>query len=252
VVVETYLFLFGLIVGSFFNVCILRLPKDQDIFLKSSACPNCNNKLKWFHNIPLISFIFLAGKCHFCKKIISFQYPLVEILTATIFVFSYLKFGLTLNALFFSIFLSSLVVIFFTDLNEYLILDIFTLTLSVVGFVLSALILNPFNVMVADSFAGLIIGFSVFYLIRWFFYKYKKIEGMGLGDAKLMMMIGAWLGLKSILFVMFFSSVTALIVAIPLTIIKKDKRYPIPYGCFITLAAYLYILIGDTLYKFLL
>jgi leader peptidase (prepilin peptidase)/N-methyltransferase len=252
VVVETYLFLFGLIVGSFFNVCILRLPKDQDIFLKSSACPNCNNKLKWFHNIPLISFIFLAGKCHFCKKIISFQYPLVEILTATIFVFSYLKFGLTLNALFFSIFLSSLVVIFFTDLNEYLILDIFTLPLSVIGFILSALILNPFNVMVADSFAGLIIGFSVFYLIRWFFYKYKKIEGMGLGDAKLMMMIGAWLGLKSILFVMFFSSVAALIVAIPLTIIKKDKRYPIPYGCFITLAAYLYILIGDTLYKFLL
>ena len=251
-VVETYLFLFGLIVGSFFNVCILRLPKDQDIFLKSSACLNCNNKLKWFHNIPLISFIFLAGKCHFCKKIISFQYPLVEILTATIFVFSYLKFGLTLNALFFSIFLSSLVIIFFTDLNEYLILDIFTLPLSVIGFVLSALILNPFNVMVADSFAGLIIGFSVFYLIRWFFYKYKKIEGMGLGDAKLMMMIGAWLGLKSILFVMFFSSVTALIVAIPLTIIKKDKRYPIPYGCFITLAAYLYILIGDTLYKFLL
>ena len=251
-VVETYLFLFGLIVGSFFNVCILRLPKDQDIFLKSSACPNCNNKLKWFHNIPLISFIFLAGKCHFCKKIISFQYPLVEILSATIFVFSYLKFGLTLNALFFSIFLSSLVIIFFTDLNEYLILDIFTLPLSVIGFILSALILNPFNVMVADSFAGLIIGFSVFYLIRWFFYKYKKIEGMGLGDAKLMMMIGAWLGLKSILFVMFFSSVTALIVAIPLTIIKKDKRYPIPYGCFITLATYLYILIGDTLYKFLL
>jgi leader peptidase (prepilin peptidase) / N-methyltransferase len=252
VVVETYLFLFGLIVGSFFNVCILRLPKDQDIFLKSSACPNCNNKLKWYHNIPLISFIFLAGKCHFCKKIISFQYPLVEIITAFIFVFSYSKFDLTLNALFFSIFLSSLVIIFFTDLNEYLILDIFTLPLSVIGFVLSALILNPFSVVVADSFAGLIIGFSVFYLIRWFFYKYKRIEGMGLGDAKLMMMIGAWLGLKSILFVMFFSSVTALIVAIPLTIIKKDKRYPIPYGCFITLAAFLYILIGDTFYKLLL
>ncbi|MCI5054123.1 MAG: prepilin peptidase [Pelagibacteraceae bacterium] len=251
-VVETYLFLFGLIVGSFFNVCILRLPKDQDIFLKSSACPNCNNKLKWYHNIPLVSFIFLLGKCHFCKKIINFQYPLVEIITAFIFVFSYSKFDLTLNALFFSIFLSSLVIIFFTDLNEYLILDIFTLPFSVMGFVLSALILNPFSVVIADSFAGLIIGFSVFYLIRWFFYKYKKIEGMGLGDAKLMMMIGAWLGLKSILFVMFFSSVTALIVAIPLTIIKKDKRYPIPYGCFITLAAFLYILIGDTFYKFLL
>ncbi len=251
-VVETYLFLFGLIVGSFFNVCILRLPKGKDIFLESSACPNCDNKLKWFYNIPIISFIFLLGKCFFCKKKISFQYPIVEILTAYIFVFSYLKFDLTLNALFFSIFLSSLVIIFFTDLNEYLILDIFTFPLSVTGFVLSAIKLNPFSVVIADSFAGLIIGFSVFYLIRWFFYKYKKIEGMGLGDAKLMMMIGAWLGLKSILFVMFFSSVAALIVAIPLTIIKKDKRYPIPYGCFITLAAFLYILIGDTFYKFLL
>ena len=251
-VVETYLFLFGLIVGSFFNVCILRLPKDQDIFLKSSACLNCGNELKWFHNIPLFSFIFLMGKCFFCKKKISFQYPIVEIITAFIFVFSYLKFDLTLNALFFSIFLSSLVIIFFTDLNEYLILDIFTLPLSVIGFVLSVIKLNPFSVVIADSFAGLIIGFSVFYLIRWFFYKYKKIEGMGLGDAKLMMMIGAWLGLKSILFVMFFSSIAALIVAIPLTIIKKDKRYPIPYGCFITLAAFLYILIGDTFYKFLL
>ena len=251
-VVETYLFLFGLIVGSFFNVCILRLPKDQDIFLKQSACPNCNNKLKWFHNIPLISFIFLLGKCSFCKKRISLQYPIVEILTAIVFVFCYLKFDLSLDALFFSLFVSSLIIIFFTDLNEYLILDIFTLPLSVIGFVLSAIKLNPFSVLIADSFAGLIIGFSAFYLIRWFFYKYKKIEGMGLGDAKLMMMIGAWLGLKSILFVMFFSSVTALIIAVPLTIIKKDKRYPIPYGCFITLAAFLYILIGDTFYKFLL
>lgn len=251
-VVEIYLALFGLIVGSFFNVCILRLPKDQDIFLKRSCCLSCGHTLKWFHNIPLVSFIFLLGKCSFCKKKISLQYPLVELLTAIIFVLSYVEFELTLYALFVSIFLSSLLIIFFTDLNDYLILDVITYPVSLIGLGLAIFEYNPFNILLIDSVLGLIAGYSIFYLIRWFFFKFKKIEGMGLGDAKLMMMIGAWLGLKSILFVMLFSSITALIVAIPITVIKKNKRYPIPYGCFITIAAIFYTLIGDTFYKILL
>ena len=249
--IGAYLFLFGLIVGSFFNVCIYRLPQNQDIFLKSSACQNCKTKLKWFHNIPIFSFVVLFGKCSFCKKKIHFQYPLVELLTAFVFLFSYTQYGLSLDALLFCIFLSGLIIIFFTDLNEYLILDIITLPLTLLGLIISVITLSPLQISAYESVLGLVVGFLSFYLIRWFFLKFKKIEAMGFGDVKLMMMIGSWLGIKSILFVMLVSSVVALLVAVPLTIIKKDKKYPIPYGCFITLASFLYIFLGDSFYKLL-
>jgi len=252
VVVSLYLFLFGLIIGSFYNVCIFRLPKNQDIFLKQSSCPHCKKKLKWLRNIPVLSFLLLTGQCSYCKKKISLQYPLVEILTGCLALFGFVKYGLTLNAFLFFIFGSSLIIIFFTDFNEYLILDVVTLPLTLIGVLITAFVINPFDISPEESISGLLIGFTSFYLIRWFFLKYKKIEAMGFGDVKLMMMIGAWLGLKSILFVMLISSVTALFVAIPLTIVKKNKRYPIPYGCFITIAAFLYILLGDSFYKLLI
>jgi prepilin signal peptidase PulO-like enzyme (type II secretory pathway) len=251
VVATIYLFLFGLILGSFLNVCIYRLPQDQDIFFKRSSCQNCHFQIRWFHNIPLISYLFLFGKCSNCKKQISLQYPFVELLSGLIFVYSYFEFGLTLKFYFFIIFASALLVIFFTDLNKYLILDIITIPVTVLGLVVTFFEQNPFQNNLLESVAGGLAGFGSFYLIRWSFLKIKKIEAMGFGDVKLMLMLGIWLGIKSILFIMLFSSITALMVAIPLTIIKKDKRYPIPYGCFITISSFLYMWLGDSFYKIL-
>ena len=120
-----------------------------------------------------------------------------------------------------------------------------------VGIAISFFQINPFSINIAESLMGSIVGFLILYLIRWFYLKYRGIEGMGLGDAKLLLFLGSWLGIKSIVFILLVSALSALIVAIPLVIIKKDKNFPIPYGCFIVFASFLYNLTGDTLFKFL-
>lgn len=251
-VANIYLFLFGLITGSFYNVCIYRLPKGQNIVSKPSACRKCKKKIKWYENIPIISYLALQGKCSQCKKIISPQYPLVELITGLIFLYSYSLYGLSLHFAALTILLSSLLIIFFTDLNEYLILDVITLPMTCVGLLITVINQNPFNLTIIDSVSGAVIGYLVLYSIRWYYLKLRKIEGMGLGDAKLLLMLGAWLGIKSILFILIVSSISALIISIPIVIIKKNSKYPIPYGCFIVFAAFLYTLLGDSFYKFIL
>ena len=193
----------------------------------------------------------MLGRCSGCKKFISTQYPVVELLTGFLFFHAHLRYGLSLEALFIVLFYIALIIIFFTDFNEYLILDIITLPMFALGVAISFLQINPFSINIFESLIGSLVGFLILYLIRWFYLKYKGIEGMGLGDAKLILFLGAWLGIKSIVFILLLSAVTALLVAIPLVIIKKNKNYPIPYGCFIVFASFLYPIIGDTLYKFL-
>ena len=246
-----YLFIFGTIIGSFYNVCIYRLPKDQDIFLKSSHCRECKQHIKWYYNIPLIGYLLLLGKCSSCKKKISFQYPLVELITGLLFVCAYSLNGLSFFTAITILFYSALLIIFFTDFNEYLILDVITFPFTIIGLGISLLQINPFAVTIVESLLGSIIGFSVLYLIRWFYLKYRNIEGMGLGDAKLLLFLGSWLGIKSILFVLLISSISALIVAIPTILITKNNRFPIPYGCFIVCSSGLYPLFEDTFYKLL-
>lgn len=249
--VASYLFAFGAIVGSFLNVCIFRLVKDQDIIFKKSFCRKCKKKISWYENIPIFSYLFLLGRCSQCKNFISLQYPIVELLTGAIFVHTYLYYGLTSDSLCVVLFYIALIIIFFTDLNEYLILDVITFPMFFVGIAISFFQINPFSINIAESLMGSIVGFLILYLIRWFYLKYRGIEGMGLGDAKLLLFLGSWFGIKSIIFILLASALSALIVAIPLVIIKKDKNFPIPYGCFIVFASFLYNLTGDTLFKFL-
>jgi leader peptidase (prepilin peptidase)/N-methyltransferase len=249
--VAFYLFVFGTIIGSFLNVCIFRLPKDQDIVVKKSSCQNCKKQIFWYENIPLISYLFLLGRCSKCKKFISAQYPIVELLTGFLFFHTHLHYGLSLETLFVVLFYIALIIIFFTDFNEYLILDIITLPMFALGIAISFFQINPFSIRIFESLIGSLVGFLILYLIRWFYLKFRGIEGMGLGDAKLLLFLGAWLGIKSIIFILLLSAVTALFVAIPIVVIKKNKNYPIPYGCFIVFASFLYPIIGDTLYKFL-
>ena len=244
------LFLIGSIFGSFYNVCIYRLPNDLDIISKNSFCVSCKYKIPFYLNIPIISYIFNFGKCRNCKSKISPSYLIVELLTAILFVYSFSLYGLSFKFLGFIIFYSSLIIIFFTDFKYYLILDKITYPLSVIGLIFSFLNLNPFNVDIISSILGGVIGYFTIYIIRYLFFKIRKIEGMGLGDAKLFLMVGAWLGIKSIYLILASSALVGAIVgSLIIFIYKKDKNFQIPYGCFIVVASALYPDFGSLFYN---
>ena len=244
------LFLIGSIFGSFYNVCIYRLPNDLDIISKNSFCVSCKYKIPFYLNIPIISYIFNFGKCRNCKSKISPSYLIVELLTAILFVYSFSLFGLSFKFLGFIIFYSSLIIIFFTDFKYYLILNKITYPLSVIGLIFSFLNLNPFNVDIISSILGGVIGYFTIYIIRYLFFKIRKIEGMGLGDAKLFLMVGAWLGIKSIYLILASSALVGAIVgSLIIFIYKKDKNFQIPYGCFIVIASALYPDLGSLFYN---
>ena len=244
------LFLIGSIFGSFYNVCIYRLPNDLDIVSKNSFCTNCKYKIPFYLNIPIISYIFNRGRCRNCKSKISFSYLLVELLTAILFLYSFSLYGLSIEFLSFIIFYSSLIIIFFTDLKYYLILDKITIPISLIGLLITFFNFNPFDVNIFSSIIGGAIGYLIIYLIRYLFFKIRKIEGMGLGDAKLFLMIGIWLGIKSIYLILASSAIFGAIVgSLIIYFYKKDKNFQIPYGCFIVIATALYPKFGSVFYN---
>ena len=245
-----FLFLIGSIFGSFYNVCIYRLPNDLDVIAKKSFCTSCKYEIPFYLNIPIISYLFNFGKCRNCKKKISVSYFIVELFTALLFVYSYLSFGLSIEFVCYIIFYSSLVIIFFTDLKFYLILDKITLPISIIGLLITFLNYNPFDVSIASSVLGGIIGYSIIYIIRFLFFKIRKVEGMGLGDAKLFLMVGIWLGIKSIYLILASSAIVGAIVgSLIIFVYKKDKNFQIPYGCFIVIASALYPDFGSLFYN---
>lgn len=235
-----FLFVLGLIFGSFFNVCIYRLPKEISIN-KNSSCTSCKKKIKFYHNIPILSYLFLKGRCSNCKKKINISYPIVELITGLIFLISFKIYGLSFEFVFFTIFYSSLLIIFFTDLKYFLILDKISLSIGYLGLIVSFIKLSPFDVGFIESVIGGLAGYLLIFLIRFFYLKIRKIEGMGLGDAKLFFLIGTWFGYKSIFYILLFSSLIGSIVGIFIILkFKKQTDYQLPYGCFIVLTAYTY------------
>jgi leader peptidase (prepilin peptidase)/N-methyltransferase len=195
---------------------------------------------------------FLKGKCNKCKLKISFIYPIVEVLSAITFLICYLNYGLSLDFLFSLIFFLGLLIIFFTDFKYFLIFDSITLPLTAIGIVLTAFSLNPFNIKILDSIFGALIGYALIFSIRWLYFKIKKVEGMGLGDAKLFLALGAWLGFQSLLFILFVSSLLGSIYGYTyIFIAKKNKNVEIAYGCFIILAVVLYQFFSKNFYNFI-
>ncbi|MDC0417565.1 prepilin peptidase [Candidatus Pelagibacter sp.] len=243
-------FVIGSIAGSFYNVCIYRLPNDLDVVSKSSFCTSCKYKIPFYLNIPIISYILNFGKCKNCKNKISISYLVVEVLTASLFVYAYMLYGISFNSLAFIIFYSGLLIIFFTDFKYYLILDKITIPLSIVGLVFTFFNFNPFDVDILSSLMGGAVGYLVIYIIRFLFFKIRKVEGMGLGDAKLFLMIGIWFGIKSIYLILASSALVGAIVgSLIIYFYKKDKDFQIPYGCFIVIASALYPYLGSLFYN---
>ena len=249
------LFFFGIICGSFANVCIYRLPENKSIVTGRSSCPNCKKKIIWYDNIPLLSFILLKSKCRFCKKPINSQYFIVELITAISFVSIYYFFGLTLAALLLSILSVFFIIIFFIDLKHFIIPNELTFPLMIIGFFKSfdpnlnqTIFPNYIN-----SLIGGVFGYLIIWLIIFFYKKVRKKEGMGLGDAKLLAVVGFWFGWFSIPFTIFMSSVVALIFVLPSLINKSRKMSSqIPFGPYIIIAAIFYVSFSNQIKNFLL
>jgi len=238
--------LFGLVIGSFLNVVIYRLPRQVPFLAGRSVCPHCNAQLKWYHNIPVLSFALLGGRCAFCGGRISYRYPAVEIINALFYIYFYWQFGFSLNFGIFAFLSSVLLVIFFIDLDFQIIPDVITLPGILVGLAVSLL---PGGIGIVNAAIGLLVGGSSLYLIAmlgdWLF----KKESMGGGDVKMAAMLGAFLGWQKIILIFISSAVIGLVVSLVIMIFSAQVRETrvVPFGPFLATAAMLSIVYGDQL-----
>ena len=232
----------GALWGSFANVCIFRLPKEKGVVSGRSYCPKCKKKIVWYDNIPIISFFLLGGKCRKCKKSISIQYVIVEAINIVSFITIYYFFGISIITVLLMMLSISFLIIFFIDLEHFIIPNVLTFPMMIVGFLksfdpnLPSLFPNYINSLIGGLF-----GYGVIWSIIYFYKQLRKKEGMGLGDAKLLAVVGFWFGWISIPFVLFLSSVLALLWVAP-DLIKKSKKLTsqIPFGPYIILASILF------------
>ena len=251
-ITKIIVFIFGSLVGSFLNVCIHRMPLGQSIVWPRSHCPKCKKKIPGYNNIPFISFMLLRGRCRFCKERISLRYPLVEFLTAAMFVVLFYRFGLSFDFFLFALFSCGLLIATFIDIQHRIIPDEISVGGMVMGFILSTtrgFSLSPFTFNVKpliNSLLGILIGGGIIYLTGVLFdlvyFKLLKkppiqgeTESMGGGDIKLLAMIGSFLGWKMALMTFFLAPFFGAIIGIVNLIAKKD--HTIPYGPFLSLAA---------------
>ncbi len=229
----TLVTLFGLLFGSFLNVLILRIPQDESVVFPASHCPKCNNNLKWWHNIPLFSWLLLGGKCAFCKEKISIQYPLIELSSAILFLLSYLKTGDVVYALIVGLVFALLLGLSVIDFRYKAVPDSLNLAaLSLALFSSSPVLTNFVNALL---FAG---GFS---LLRFYVSFMIKKEALGEADIMIAATIGAMVGVKMGLFVIFLSA----IIALPVFIYIKEKDFEVPFIPFLALALFIVYLFND-------
>ena len=240
-----YLFviILGGLWGSFANVCIYRLPLDKGVVSGRSYCPKCKKQITWKDNIPIISYLLLRGKCRKCKKPISSQYALVEFLSILFFTIIYFLYGITLTTLLLMILSLSFIIIFFIDLKHFIIPNEITFSMMALGFIksfdpkLNSLFPNYIN-----SLIGGLLGYGIIWSIIYFYKQVRKKEGMGLGDAKLFGVIGFWFGWLAIPFIIFLSSVIALLSVVP-SLLKNSRTMSsqIPFGPYIIIGTLIYL-----------
>lgn len=261
--IAVFVFIFGLITGSFLNVCISRLPRGESVVRPSSHCPKCERPIKPHDNIPLLSYLLLAGKCRGCKTRISPMYPAVELLTGLLFLASYLVFGNSAETLKWAAFSAIVVVLIFTDWRERLLPDKINFTGLGIGLIISFFVRPQDGAALwiarrifefpppapVISFAGAVIGAAVGGGLLWLvgegYFRLRGREGMGLGDVKMMLMAGAFLGLRrTILTILLASALGALLGAIFILFSRKGADYELPFGSFLGTAALLVVFFG--------
>lgn len=244
---EVYLFIIGAIIGSFLNVCIHRIPLKESIIFPRSRCPKCGNEIRWYQNVPILSYIFLLGRCANCKTRISPVYPFVELLTAILFVVLWRKFGPTIPFVIYGVFACCMIVLVFIDYYHQLLPHRVTFPGIALGFASS--FINPY-VRPLQSAIGILIGgllpLLVLIVYRWV----RKKEGLGHGDIFMLAMIGAFLGWKQVLIVLFLSSFVGALVGLFIILVwKKGSDFALPYGTFLGAAALFALFYGPYLWN---
>ena len=239
--------IFGLVIGSFLNVCIYRIPRNISIVKPFSFCPDCKNSIKPWHNIPVLSYIILEGKCAYCGNKISIRYPIVEFLNGFLYGIAYLNFGLNFILPFIFLFISALIVISFIDLEFQIIPDVISIPLIITGLIIS-LLPHGFDGLVSnikESLLGILIGGGSLYIVALL-----SKGGMGGGDIKLNAGVGAILGWQNALLTVFIGSLTGSIVGI--IILKKTGNRKIPFGPFLSIGALVSLFFGREILQFYL
>ena len=232
----------GLCVGSFLNVCIYRLPLRQSLMYPRSRCTSCRRQLTWLDNIPVLSWVALRGRCRTCRAAVSVMYPIVEIVTAAVFVSGYLLYGVTALGAVRIAFACALIVLFVIDLQHRILPNVITLPGIVIGFACSFFLPPGWR----DSLIGIAIGGGTLFLIAEAYYRLRHIEGLGMGDVKLLGMIGAFLGWKLVLLTLIVASFAGSLVGVALIASGRgNMKLALPFGTFLAVGAVFAATWGD-------
>lgn len=261
--IAAVIFCLGLVIGSFLNVCIVRIPNGKSIVSPPSACPKCGAKIRPYDNIPVISWLVLGGKCRGCKERISAIYPAVELLTGLLFLACYLAFGLSVEALKWAIFSALMIVLVFTDLRERILPDVVNFSGFAIGLVLSFFTMPTDGtswwiahhlfafappreaLSFVDALLGAAVGSGLLWLVSEAYFRLRHREGMGLGDVKMMLLIGAFLGPKLTLLTILTGSLIGSVLGLAFIFAsRKESDYELPFGTFLGIAAVLVMFFG--------
>jgi leader peptidase (prepilin peptidase)/N-methyltransferase len=234
--------LLGLCVGSFLNVCIYRLPRRESLMYPPSRCTSCGRGLSWLDNIPVVSWVALRGRCRTCGAPVSPIYPIVEIVTAFVFVAGYLLYGVTPLGAVRVLFACALIVLFVVDLQHHILPNAITVPGVVVGFVCSLFLPPGWR----DSLIGILVGGGILFAIAETYYRVRGLEGLGMGDVKLLGMIGAFLGWKLVLLTLVVSSFAGSVAGVFLIASGRGTmQLALPFGTFLSLGAVFAAIWGD-------
>lgn len=236
--------LLGLIVGSFLNVCIYRLPRRESVNWPGSHCTACNRPLSWYENIPIVSWLVLRGRCRTCGERISVVYPLVELITGVLFVAGYAIYGWTPMLAVRLAFACAMVVLFAIDLRHHLLPNVITVPGIVIGFLLSLFLPPGWKA----SLIGLIAGGGVLFAIAEGYYRLRGVEGLGMGDVKMLSMIGAFLGWKLMLVTLILGSFAGSLIGVGVIALGRGgMKAALPFGTFLAVGALTAAVAGDPL-----
>ncbi len=259
-------FLFGLAVGSFLNVCIVRLPAGESVVRPRSHCRHCHAPIAPYDNIPVLSYLLLRGRCRHCRERISLLYPAVELLTGLTFALVYWRFGLTLEALKAALLAAALIVLIFTDWRDRTLPDVITLPGLVVGVVFAVVVplgdgttgfllraldagaAHPVLLSVLDALLGGLLGAGLLFGLGELWYRLRHVEGMGLGDVKMMGMLGLFFGVKLTVLTLLLGSLAGTVVGgFYMLLTGKDSQYELPLGSFLGVAGLVALFWGPLL-----
>ncbi len=238
-------FIAGACIGSFLNVCIARIPRADSLISPGSNCPACHHPIRFYDNIPILSYIWLRGKCRHCSQPISLRYPMVEALTGLMAAVVIIYFGLSVDALIYFILICAFIIVIYIDLDHQIIPDSISLPGIPIGFAAS-FFLDRLSYI--DSIIGILLGGGLLFAIAWGYYLITRKEGMGGGDIKLLAMIGAFLGWQGVCFTIFVASVTGTLIGVLLMLLaRKDLKFALPFGPFLSIGAIVYLFLGPRL-----